>query len=256
MSTRSDLLAGRVIMVTGGGNGIGRASALRCAEAGAAVAVTDRDLASAEAVAREIADAGGMAYAFRLDVTLEEEVREAVEKAVSRFGKLDGACNAAGATFKGVPMHEVDTEFWDFVHAVNLRGLFLSMKYQVAAMLDAGAGSVVNIASTAAIAAIPSGSEYCSAKAGVAGMTRAAAIDYARSNIRVNAVLPGGTRTAMMEHAFDLIEELREMVPEANPMGRLAEPDEMAMAVRWLLSDEASFVNGVLLPVDGGLTAQ
>ncbi|GGD79987.1 SDR family NAD(P)-dependent oxidoreductase [Croceicoccus mobilis] len=254
--TRSGLLEGRVVMVTGGGNGIGRASALRCAEAGAAVAVTDRDHAAARTVADEIAEVGGMGCAIALDVTDDDAVRGAVEQTVARFGKLDGACNAAGATFMGVRMHEVDVDFWDHVHAVNLRGLFLSMKYQVAAMLEAGGGAVVNIASTAAIAAIPNGSEYCSAKAGVAGVTRAAALDYARSNIRINAVLPGATRTAMMEHAFTLIDRLREIVPEANPMGRLAEPDEMAMAVRWLLSAEASFVNGVLLPVDGGLTAQ
>jgi 2,5-dichloro-2,5-cyclohexadiene-1,4-diol dehydrogenase 1 len=191
---------------------------------------------------------------IRVDVTDEQQVIHAVDAAVSRFGHLDGACNSAGMTFMGAPFDEITLDAWDQVHAVNLRGLFFSMKHEVKAMLAHGGGSIVNIASTAAIAAIPNGAEYCSAKAGVVGVTRAAATDYARRGVRVNAVLPGGTRTKMMEHAFSLVEGLREAVPAANPMGRLGEPDEIAFAVRWLLSDEASFVTGVMLPVDGGVT--
>jgi 2,5-dichloro-2,5-cyclohexadiene-1,4-diol dehydrogenase 1 len=247
-------LKGRSILVTGGGSGIGRAVALRCAEAGAALTVTDYDAESGKAVAAEILDSGGVAHFVEVDVTQEEQVEASVHAAVARFGHLDGACNSAGMTFMGAPFDEISLESWDRVHAVNLRGLFFSMKHQAKAMLAFGSGSIVNIASTAAVAAIPNGAEYCSAKAGVVGVTRAAATDYARRGIRVNAVLPGGTRTKMMEHAFSLIEGLREAVPEHNPMGRLGEPDEIAFAVRWLLSSEASFVTGILLPVDGGLT--
>lgn len=245
----------RSILVTGGGNGIGRASALLCAQAGAALTVTDVDTAAGQAVADQIVASGGRAQFVPLDVTDEEQVASSVASAVQTYGHLDGACNAAGMTFMAKPFDEIDVAFWDRVHEVNQRGLFLSMRHQAKAMLAHGKGAIVNIASTAAIAAIPMGAEYCSAKAGVAGMTRAAALDYGRRGIRVNAVLPGATRTQMLEHAFTLIDGLREAVPEVNPMGRLGEPEEIGQAVRWLLSDEASFVTGVLLPVDGGLTA-
>ena len=142
-----------------------------------------------------------------------------IETIVRNVGHLDGACNAAGLTFTGVPTDEISVEEWDRVHSVNLRGLFFSLKYEAKAMLKHGSGSIVNIASTAAIASIPNGADYCSSKAGVAGVTRGAAHDYARKGVRVNAVLPGGTRTKMLEEAFTLIDGLREAVPQINPMG-------------------------------------
>jgi len=243
-------------MVTGGANGIGRAVSLRAAEAGAAVTVADLNAADGEQVVAEIKALGGRAQFIELDVRDEAAVQMTVDAAVRMFGHLDGACNAAGMTFKGVPMDEVPVDYWDRVHEVNLRGLFLSMKYQAKAMLAHGSGSIVNIASTAAIAAIPNGSEYCSSKAGVAGMTIGSAIDYARRGIRVNAVLPGAVRTAMLESVFTLADGMEEAVIENSPMGRLGTPDEIAFAVRWLLSDEASFVTGLIMPVDGGLTAK
>jgi NAD(P)-dependent dehydrogenase (short-subunit alcohol dehydrogenase family) len=250
----NQLLEGRSIIVTGGANGIGRAVALRSAQAGAAVTVTDVSVADGEAVVSAIRASGGRAQFIRVDVVDEDQVRASISAAMSAFGHVDGACNAAGMPFMGVPMDEIPVDFWERVHAVNLRGLFLSMKYQAKAMLTGRGGSIVNIASTAGVAGIPNGSEYCSSKAGVIGATRAAAIDYARRGIRVNAVLPGATRTQMMQQVFDRTEGMEAVVVEHSPMGRLGEPDEIAFAVRWLLSAESSFVTGVALPVDGGLT--
>lgn len=248
-------LAGRSILITGGASGIGRAAALRSAEAGAAITVTDVNVEAGTQVAAEIVSNGGQAQFCRLDVSNEAQHHAAVAAAVKAFGKLDGACNAAGKPFQGKPMHEIDPDFLETVYALNLRSVFFATRAQVPAMLEAGKGSIVNIASTAGIAAFPGGADYCAMKGGVVSVTRAAALDYAKLGIRVNSVLPGATRTPMMQGQMDAFEGLEDMMMAANPMGRLAEPDEIAYAIRWLLSDEASFVTGTTMIVDGGLTA-
>jgi 2,5-dichloro-2,5-cyclohexadiene-1,4-diol dehydrogenase 1 len=189
------------------------------------------------------------------DVAREDAVRAMVQTAVATFGHLDGACNAAGVPPHAVPAHELGIEAWEHASAVNLRGAFLSLKYEVTAMLACGRGAIVNIASTAGVAAIPNAADYCATKAGVIGLSRGAAIDYARRGIRVNVVLPGVTRTPMLMGLVAGTPGMEAQVVEANPMGRMAEPDEIAYAIRWLLSDEASFVTGALLAADGGLTA-
>ncbi|MEJ7934279.1 SDR family NAD(P)-dependent oxidoreductase [Sphingobium sp. AN558] len=251
----TQLLAGHSILVTGGADGIGRSVSLLCGQAGAAVTVTDVNVEGGKAVAEAINSSGGQAQFVRLDVADEAQHHAAVEAAVKAFGKLDGACNAAGKPFQGRKIHEIDPEFWESVYIINLRSVFFAMRAQVPAMLDAGKGSIVHISSAAAIDAFPNGAEYCAAKGGVLSATRAAALDYAKMGIRVNAVLPGATQTNMMQAQFDRFDGLRESVIQAVPMGRLAQPDEIAYPVRWLLSDEASFVTGSIMLVDGGQNA-
>lgn len=218
--------------------------------------MTDLDADRGGAVVDEIVRKGGQAQFVRLDVTEEEQHHAAVAAAIKAFGKLDGSCNAAGMSFQGRPMHEIDPDFWERVYAVNFRSIFFAIRAQVPAMLQAGKGSIVNIASTAAIAAWQNAADYIATKGGVVAATRAAALDYAKCGIRVNAVLPGSTRTAMLQKEIDKYEGLEESIVANCPLGRLADPNEIAFAVRWLLSDEASFVTGSSMVVDGGLSIQ
>jgi NAD(P)-dependent dehydrogenase (short-subunit alcohol dehydrogenase family) len=247
-------LDGKSIIVTGGGSGIGEAVALLLGEAGCKVIVADLGREAGDRVAAAITAAGGTALSVRTDVSSETDVKALVDAAVTAYGRLDGACNAAGVPQRGKPMHEVTLDEWDFVHSVNLRGLFLCNKYQVAAMLESG-GAIVNIASTAASVGFPNGAEYCASKAGVMGLVRGSAIDYATRGIRINAVLPGGTLTPMLKGAMALDPGLEPALAAVHPMNRFGQPVEIAAAARWLLSDEASFVTGAAFAIDGGHTA-
>lgn len=245
-------LVGKSVLVTGGGSGIGIAIVELLVEAGANVLVADRNEAAAQAAARQF---GSSVSAIGADVSNETDVRTMVDAAVTRFGRLDGACNAAGVPQTGKALHEVSADEWDRCHSVNLRGLFLCNKYQIAAMLQSGGGSIVNIVSTAAMVGFPNGAEYCASKSGVLGLVRGAAIDYATKGIRINSVLPGATDTPMLQGAFAQDPGLKAALAAVHPMGRLAKPIEIAAAARWLLSDEASFVTGASYAVDGGHTA-
>lgn len=247
-------LDGKSVIVTGGGSGIGRAAALLLAEAGCKVTIGDRSETAARAVADEIAAAGGTAQPFTVDVADETQVRAMVDAAVSALGALHGAVNAAGVSQVGKKAHEVTIEDWDRCHGVNLRGLFLCNKYEIVAMLDGGGGSIVNIASTAASVGFPNGAEYCASKAGVMGLVRGAAIDYATSGIRINAVLPGGTLTPMLKGAMAADPRLEPALAAVHPMNRFGQPEEIAAMARFLLSDEASFTTGAAFAVDGGHT--
>ncbi len=247
-------LQGKSIIVTGGGSGIGEAVALLLGEAGCKVTVADLDGGKARNVADQIVQRGGTASAVEADVSDEASVIAMVDHAISQFGGLDGACNAAGVPQRGKPLHEVDLEEWDRCHGVNLRGLFLCNKYQIKAMLAKG-GAIVNIASTAAMVGFPNGAEYCASKAGVLGLTRGSAIDYATRGIRINAVMPGGTLTPMLKGAMANDPGLEPALAAVHPMNRFAQPAEIAAAARWLLSDEASFTTGAAFAIDGGHTA-
>ena len=247
-------LQGKSIIVTGGGSGIGEAVALLLGEAGCKVTVADLDGRSATAVAEQIVQRGGAASAVEADVSDEASVIAMVDHAISQFGGLDGACNAAGVPQRGKPLHEVEPEEWDRCHGVNLRGLFLCNKYQIKAMLAKG-GAIVNIASTAAMVGFPNGAEYCASKAGALGLTRGSAIDYATKGIRINAVMPGGTLTPMLKGAMANDPGLEPALAAVHPMNRFAQPAEIAAAARWLLSDEASFTTGAAFAIDGGHTA-
>ncbi|MFA7595119.1 MAG: SDR family oxidoreductase [Novosphingobium sp.] len=247
-------LQGKSIIVTGGGSGIGEAAALLLGEAGCKVTVADLDGGKARNVADQIVQRGGTASAVEADVSDEASVIAMVDHAISQFGGLDGACNAAGVPQRGKLLHEVDLEEWDLCHGVNLRGLFLCNKYQIKAMLAKG-GAIVNIASTAAMVGFPNGAEYCASKAGVLGLTRGSAIDYATRGIRINSVMPGGTLTPMLKGAMANDPGLEPALAAVHPMNRFAQPAEIAAAARWLLSDEASFTTGAAFAIDGGHTA-
>lgn len=248
-------LSGKSMIVTGGGSGIGAAVARYLGEEGAKITVADVNVAGGEETVRAIAAQGGTAQFVATDVSREEDVQALVAAAVATYGKLDGACNAAGVSQRGKPMHEITIEDWDRCHGINLRGLFLCNKYEVLSMIGSGGGAIVNIASTVSTVAVQNGAEYCASKAGVMGLVRGAALDYATKGIRVNAVLPGGTLTPMLTSATEQDPGLEQALIDVHPMKRFCDPSEIAGAVLWLLSDDASFVTGSSIAVDGGQLA-
>jgi NAD(P)-dependent dehydrogenase (short-subunit alcohol dehydrogenase family) len=248
----SGRLAGKVALVTGGAQGIGRAIVEKLAREGARVTFVDLEAAAGAAVARELG--GGVAF-LRADVTREREVKDATEEIVRRAGRLDVLVNNAGvnAYFDATAMTEAE---WDAVFAVDLKGAWLCAKHALPAMKRAGGGSIVNIASIHASLTIAGMFPYAAAKSGLVGLTRSLALDYAPDNIRVNAVLPGWTRTRLIEEWFrkqpDPAEAEREVLA-VHPLGRLSTPMEVANLVAFVASDEASAITGAALAVDGGL---
>lgn len=247
-------LAGRVITITGATGGIGSAAARLCAARGASVVIADLDDRAGNDLVAEIRDAGGEAIFLRVDVTRESDVAAMVEATVSTFGKLDGAFNNAGIGDDNGLLADLATPSWQKHLDVNLTGLFLCMKYQIPRMLAQGRGAILNTASTAGIAGIATAAHYVASKHGAVGVSRAAALDYATQGIRVNALLPGSTETPMVRQAFERSSELKELIIRGHPIGRLAEPSEIAETAAWLLSDAASFITGAAITVDGGYT--
>lgn len=240
---------GRVALVTGAGSGIGRGSALAFAAAGAAVVVSDIVPGWAEETVSQIRLAGGEASFVRADVTVAAEVAALVAAAVERYGRLDYAHNNAGIEGAGGSLLDYPEEVFDRVLAVNLKGVWLSMKYEIPRMLAQGGGAIVNTASVAGLRGSPGLFAYGASKHAVVGMTRSAAREFRDRGIRVNAVCPGLIDTPMVERGFDP-DQLAILL--RRQMGRLGTPEEVARAVVWLCSDAAAFVTGVALPVDGG----
>ncbi|WP_371431772.1 SDR family NAD(P)-dependent oxidoreductase [Novosphingobium sp.] len=253
----SRALEGKVVLVTGAGSGIGRASAHRIAAAGAHVVISDINAEQGQAVLAEIAAEGGQASFLRADVGVEGDVAALIAAIVARHGQIDGAFNNAGIVQTGKRLHEVTTEEWDRAIRVDLSGVFWCIKYQVLAMLETGGGRIVNTASSLGEVAIANASEYVAAKHGVMGLTRAAAADYGAEGIRVNAILPGIIQTPVIDALAQnpdfkaFLVKLR----DRHPIGRFGQPGEIGDAAVWLLSDQSSFVNGAGIPVDGGYLA-
>lgn len=247
-------IEGKSIIVTGAANGIGEAAAILFAENGARVTAADINDRGAEVV-EKIRAAGGTAQFIRTDVAREEDVKAMIAAAMAAYGRIDGAFNNGGVPNVGKKLHEVDFSEWQRCHAINLAGVFLCMKYEIAEMLKTGGGAIVNTASVAGLVNVPLCAEYTASKHGVSGITKAAASDYGHDNIRVNAIAPGAVRTAMFAKSCEDNPNLEEYCAQVHPIGRFGEPIEQAEAAMWLLSDSASFVTGIVMPVDGGYTA-
>lgn len=245
-------LADKVFLVTGGASGIGRASALALANEGAKVVVSDLNTTSGEETVGLLRSSGTDGLFIRADVSSANDVEALVQQTVAHFGRLDGAVNNAGVGGDMLPTHQREESVWDFVMNVNLKGVWLSMRYEIPALLASGGGSIVNIASAAGLIGFRYASAYSASKHGVVGLTRSAALEYATKGIRVNAVCPGFTDTPMVSDMNAANPKMVEATIKAIPMRRLGTPEEVAQAVLWLCSDASSFVNGHALAVDGG----
>ena len=249
-------LDGKVALVTGAGSGIGRASAITAAREGAKVVVSDVVTESGEETVRIIEDAGGQAVFVKADVSSAPEVEALVNAAVETYGRLDCAHNNAGIVGPVADTHEYPEDAWDDVIRVNLKGVWLCMKHEIAQMLRQGGGAVVNTSSAAGLVGHPWQSAYVASKHGVNGLTKVAALENAKAGIRVNAVCPGIVRTPRIERFMADYPGWIEGFIAQEPVGRLGESEEIAEAVVWLCSDAASFVTGHIMPVDGGFVSQ
>jgi NAD(P)-dependent dehydrogenase (short-subunit alcohol dehydrogenase family) len=251
----SERFAGRSILVTGAGSGIGRAAAQLFANEGGRVVVVDQDENEAQATVKSIRQAGGEALAIGADVSREADCRGMVERALASYGRPHVAFNNAGIGASGFAVADEEEVTWSRLIDVNLKGIFLAMKYEIPAMVSAGGGAIVNTASVAGLVGERGIGAYSASKHGVVGLTRTAALDYIGQGIRINAVCPGATRTRILANWFQ-DPKVESFILSRHPIGRIAEPEEIARAVLFLASDDASFVVGQALAVDGGLTAQ
>lgn len=244
----------RVAVVTGGSFGIGRATAIAFAKRGANLVIADWSEEKENETTKMIKSAGGNAVFIRCDVSKSIEVKSMIKKTIGHFGRLDYAFNNAGIEGHMAKTHECTEENWDKTININLKGVWLCMKHEIQQMLKSNKGVIINCASVAGLNGFPGLPAYVATKHGVVGLTKTAALEYAKEGIRVNAVCPGVIHTSMIDRLTGKNKEVEKQYTAMEPMGRMGNPEEVAEAVVWLCSDAASFVTGIAMPVDGGFT--
>lgn len=249
MMSDTHRFSGKVALVTGAAGGIGRATAVAFAREGARVAILDRTEDALSDTAAAVRETGAEALDIACDVSEPEQVEAAIARVVERFKRLDTAFNNAGVENKAAPVHEIALAEWDRILDINLRGTFVCMKHELAQMVRQGGGVIVNTSSGAGIRGVTGGASYAASKHAIIGLTKSAALDYAKQNIRVNAVLPGNIETPMMDRFTG--GDIQKAI-DLEPVGRLGKPEEIADAVLWMSADLGAFVTGAAISVDGG----
>jgi NAD(P)-dependent dehydrogenase (short-subunit alcohol dehydrogenase family) len=246
----------KVAIITGGSSGIGRATAVALAKQGVKIAIAARRAKEGEETVRLVKEAGSDGVFVKTDVANEDDVKSLVEKTAKTYGRLDYAFNNAGIEETMTPLVDQTSDIFNQIMNVNVKGIWLGMKYEIPQMIKNGAGAIVNMSSGAGVIGIPQMPIYVASKHAVLGLTKSAALEYAKSGIRINAIAPGVVETGMLERAAEDNKQFVETLKSMHPIGRIADPEEIANAVVWLLSDKASFVLGHTLLVDGGVVSR
>ena len=246
----------KVAIITGGNSGIGRATAVGLARQGVNITIAARRPKEGEETVKLVKDVGSEGIFVKTDVTKEDDIRSLVEKSTKKFGRLDYAFNNAGIEESMTPLVDQRSDIFDRIINVNVKGVWLSMKYEIPEMIKSGGGSIVNMSSVAGVMGFPQMPIYIASKHAVLGLTKSAALEYARSGIRINAVAPGAVKTDMAKRVMEGNPQLSQTLTSMHPIGRTAEPEEIADVVSWLLSDKSTFVLGHTLLADGGIVSR
>ncbi len=246
----------KVVMVTGAAAGIGRETALMFSKNGAKLALCDLDEKAGEQLVKEITNSGGEAFFYPCDVSQSKNIKAFVDETLKKYGQLNCACNNAGIEGASASIVDCTEENWDQVININLKGVWLSMKYQVPEILKSGGGAIVNLSSIAGLIGFPGLAAYTASKHGIAGLTKTASLEFAQKNIRVNAVCPGPIMTPMLERLMSVTPGFKDQVLLGIPERRIGKPEDVANAVLYLCSEQASYITGQCLAVDGGWVAQ